>query len=109
MAEAIKVLGQLSPAATTLSTLYTVPALTSTVISTITICNRAGAATTFRLSVAVAGAADAVQQYSFYDTPLDPNQTLAPTLGITLGAGDVVRCYSGNGSVSFNAFGSETS
>jgi hypothetical protein len=40
MATTYKVLGQLNPAATTPTTLYTVPASTSTVVSTITICNQ---------------------------------------------------------------------
>lgn len=105
---AIKVLGQFKPAATTLSTLYTVPGGTTTVVSTITVCEQAAGATTFRISVAVAGAADAPQQYLVYDAALAANETKAFTLGITLGAADVVRVRSTSGSVSFNAFGEET-
>ena len=47
MATAYKVLGQSNPAATTLTTLYTVPAVTSAVCSTLSICN-VGVSTTFR-------------------------------------------------------------
>lgn len=104
----IKVLGQLKPAAATLLALYTVPGATATVLSSITVCEQAGAATSFRVSVAVAGAADAVQQYLAYDTALAANETKAFTLGITLGAADVVRVRSLSGNVSFNAFGEET-
>lgn len=109
MAEAIKVLGQLKPAPATLSALYTVPALTTAVASTITACEQAGAATKFRISVAVVGAADAPTQYLFYDADIGINETKTITIGMTLGAADVVRVYSTSGSVSFNAFGAETS
>lgn len=108
MAETIKVLGQLKPAATTLSTLYTVPAATSTVSSTLTVCEQAGAATTFRISVAVAGAADDPKQYLVYDAALAANETKTFTLGITLAATDIVRVYSTSGDVSFNLFGAES-
>jgi hypothetical protein len=107
MSEAIKVLGQLIPGAATLSDLYAVPALNFTVVSTLTVCEQGGAAAAFRISVAVAGAADAPAQYLAYDTALAANETKAFTLGITLGAGDVVRVYSDTGDVSFNLFGSE--
>lgn len=43
MISTYKVLGQSAPAATTAVDLYTVPALTSTIVSTITVCNRASA------------------------------------------------------------------
>lgn len=107
MAETIKVLGQLKPAATTLSTLYTVPAATTAVSSTITVCEQAAAATTFRISIAVAGAADDPKQYIVYGAALAANETKSFTLGITLAATDVVRVYSASGNVSFNMFGAE--
>ena len=50
-----KVLGQSNPSATTLTTLYTVPAATNAVISSITIANLAATAATFRIAVRVAG------------------------------------------------------
>ncbi len=110
MAETYKVLGQVNPAATTLTALYTVPALTQAIVSTITIVNRSATATTFRLAVAVAGAADSLMQYcGGYDTPIDGNAALSLTLGMTLGAGDVIRVYATLGTLTFNAFGEELS
>jgi hypothetical protein len=44
MATAYKVLGQVAPAATTATTVYTVPSATEAVVSSVTVCNRAGAA-----------------------------------------------------------------
>lgn len=103
----MKVLGQSSPSATTLTTLYTVPASTSTVVSTITIANRSATATTFRLSVAVAGAADANAQYLAYDAPIAGNDIITLTLGVGLATTDVLRCYATLATLSFNAFGVE--
>ena len=106
--ETKKILGQNSPAATTLTDLYTVPASTQTIGSSLVVTNRAGA-TTYRVSIAKAGAADAVAQYIAYDNALAANDTETIKIGITLGATDVVRVYSGTGSVSFSLFGVEVS
>ena len=46
MATNYKVLGQSIPSATTATTLYTVPAATQAVVSTITVCNQAATAAT---------------------------------------------------------------
>jgi hypothetical protein len=108
MTEAIKVLGQSKPAATTLTDLYAVPADNFAVVSTVTACEQSGTATTFRLAVAVAGASTNPKQYIVYDAALEANETKAFTLGITLAATDVLRVYSASGSVAFNAFGAET-
>jgi hypothetical protein len=106
VAETYKSLGQAIPAAATLTTLYTVPAATNTVCSTIKACNQS-TATTIRVSIAVAGAADATKQYVYYDLPLAANDTYSATEGWALQATDVVRCQSASGNVSFNLFGVE--
>ena len=51
MATTYKVLGQSNPSATTETTLYTVPASSSTVVSTIAIANQAGTAATYRIAI----------------------------------------------------------
>lgn len=107
MAESIKMLGQSFPAAATLTALYTVPSSASAVGSTLTVCNQDDAPTTFRVSIAVAGAADASKQYVYYDVPLASNDTFAATIGWSLTALDAVRVRSGNGRCSFNLFGVE--
>jgi hypothetical protein len=107
MAETLKILAQSNPAATTLTGIYTVPALTSSVISSITICNRSSTGTSFRLSVAIAGAADANQQYLVYDAPIDGNDTISMTLGIGMATTDVFRVYAAAATLSFNLFGAE--
>lgn len=104
-----KVLAQSSPSATTATTLYTVPAATSTVVSTITVCNQASTAGTFRIAIRPAAATLAAQHYLAYDTPIAANDTIALTLGITLATTDVVTVYASAASMSFNAYGSEIS
>lgn len=106
MAETFKILGQSAPAATTETVLYTVPALTAAVISTICICNR-GAAASFRLSVSAAGAATEDKDYLYYDFPLAANDSIPVVRGLTLGAGAVIRVYTSTNTVSFSIFGVE--
>ena len=106
MADTYKVLGQVAPSATTLSTLYTVPALKQTVIAKVTVCNR-GAATSFRLSVAVAGAADNNIQYNFYDVAIGANESIDVMQGVTIQPTDIIRCYATLATLTFNAFGDE--
>ena len=107
MTDTFKVLGQVTPGAGTLTTLYTVPAVTSSTLSTLLAANRSSLPTNFRVSVAVAGAADEAKQYLYYDVPLAANDTFAATLGVTLATTDLVRVRSSNGQVSFNLFGVE--
>lgn len=109
MAEALKVLGQAALAATTLTDVYTVPASTSATVSTITVCNRGATAATFRISVAVAGAADTPAQYIYYDQALDAYSTYAATIGVTLAATAKIRAYASTANVSVNVFGIEVS
>lgn len=106
MAVAYKVLGQAALAATTLTDIYIVPALKYAIISTLVVCNR-GAATTFRVSAAVAGLADTNKQYLYYDVSIPIGDTFVATIGITLAATDVVRAYAGHAQVSINIFGLE--
>lgn len=101
-----KVLGQSSPAATTLTTLYTAPALTQAVASTLSICNY-GVSTTVRVAVRPAGAGIANQHYVVYEATVNANETLFLTLGLTLATTDVVSVYAGTATVSFNLYGSE--
>ena len=106
--ETNKVLGQTALAATTLSPIYTVPAtVRSALISTVFVCNRSASQTTFRISVAVAGAADAQSQYIYYDIAIPGNDTFAATVGLTLGATDVLRGYAGNSNLTMSVFGEE--
>ena len=109
MATTYKVLGQSNPSATTATALYTVPSSTSTIVSTITICNQSSTAGSFRIAVRPAGASLAATHYVAYDVPIAANDTTALTLGITLATTDVITVYASSSTISFSAFGSEIS
>lgn len=105
--ETVKVLAQTNPSAATLTDSYTVPANTSTVVSSIVVANRSAVATSFRISVAPNGAADSNEQYLYYDIPIAGNDTFVATIGVTLDAADVIRVRATLATLSFNTFGVE--
>ena len=104
-----KVLGQANPASATLTSLYTVPASTSAVCSSITVANLANSSATFRIAVRPAGEALANKHYLVYDATVTATDAVSLTLGITLATTDVVTVYAVGGYASFNIFGSEIS
>ena len=87
-------------------TLYTVPSATSTVCSTLVICNQ-GASTVFRVAVRPAGAALEAKNYLIVDNTINQYDSVFLTLGVSLATTDVVSVYAGATSVSFSLFGSE--
>jgi len=109
MATTYKVLGQSAPSATTDTTLYTVPSATSTVVSTITVCNRSAVSITYRIAIRPAGASIANQHYIAYDATVAANDGILLTIGISLATTDVVTVYASTSNATFNLFGSEIS
>jgi hypothetical protein len=109
MPQTIKVLGQQNPTAASLVTLYTVPALSSTVASSIVICNRSTVATSFRVAIRPSGASISDEHYIYYDVPIAGNDTFIATVGLTLATTDVVSVYATLATLSFNLFGTENS
>ena len=110
MATTYKVLGQSNPAATTLTTLYTVPASTQTVISTITVANQAATAATYRIAVRPAADETTVNKhYIVYGATVAANDSTLLTLGITLAASDVITVFASTANLAFSAFGSQIS
>lgn len=109
MATTYKVLGQIVPNAASATTVYTVPAATQAVISTITVCNQNANSTNIRIAVRPDGATLDTKHYLVYDLTLATGQTATFTLGVTADASDVVTVYSSAATCSFNVFGSEIS
>jgi hypothetical protein len=102
-----KVLGQVAPSATTDTDLYTVPASTETVASSISICNRSSTGGTFRLAIRPAGETIADKHYVSYDTAVPGNDSIHLTMGMTMGNTDVVTVYANNSNFTFTLFGTE--
>jgi glucose-6-phosphate dehydrogenase assembly protein OpcA len=107
MATTYKVLGQSNPAATTLTSLYTVPSATNAVVSSIVIANLDSASATFRIAVRPAGASIANSQYIAYNITVGASDSTVLTLGLTLAATDVLSVYASTTTVTFSAYGSE--
>ena len=92
---------QFALAATTLTTVFTCPH-GKTVPVTLYLCNRDAAATTFRISIAIANAADATEQYIYYDARLPANDALKESF--TMNEDDVLRVYTAGALVSCSVF-----
>lgn len=101
-----KVLGQTVSTANTLTTLYTVPANTQVVTSSITICNL-GSSTNVRLAVRPANASITNSHYVIFDNVVNAQDTMFLTVGMTANATDVFSVYAGTANVTFNIYGTE--
>ena len=106
MANTYKVLGQSLPASTS-ATLYTVPAATETVVSTINATNVGGSTATIKIAVRPNGATIENKHYLVFGLQLPAASVFTYTAGITLDATDVITVESNTNDVAFNAFGSE--
>jgi hypothetical protein len=105
-----KVLAQFAPFAATDTDLYTVPAATQTVISTIVITNRSATDTaTYRVAVIPATQELEGKHYIVFNTPLVARDSMTLTAGITLSAGDKIMVRSSSADFSFSLFGVEFS
>ena len=110
MARAYKILGQRNPAANTLSTLYTVPAGNSAIVSSITIANlneTNDAGNSFSIAVNSGGVAVANTNYIAYRVNCPSRDSITLTLGITLNAGSIISVNANSSLVTFSAFGTE--
>jgi hypothetical protein len=99
-------LGQSALAATTNTTVYTVPATTFTVLS-LNVLNRGSTAVSLRVALA-AGANPTNAEYIEYDVQIGSSGVLERT-GIMMDAGKRLVVYASNANVSVNAYGIETS
>lgn len=107
MALNYKVLGQVNPAATTNTTLYTTPAQKEAVVSSIVVTNQNSSSATYRIAIRPNGAALETKHYIAYDNTIEGKATEILAIGITLDAADLITVYGSNADFSFNAFGVE--
>ena len=107
MATYKKILGQSKPAATTVTTAYTVPVGKQCVISSLVMCNTSVSNDDFRIYIVPSAGSASVSNAFYYDLALTSKDTFIATVGITLNAGDTVQVYSTGGNVTFNIFGQE--
>lgn len=99
------ILGQAVPA--TSSNIFTVPASTTYIVSTLVVANTTTSASTVRVHARVAGAAAATSNAVVYDASIPANSTVSFTLGMTFAATDILTVVAGtSGALTVTAFGS---
>ena len=113
MATAYKILGQTLPTANTLSNVYVVPAATSAIVSTITICNQDTANANVDIIVRPVNEALGNKHYLLKSVTIPRADTMILSPGLTLNASVILAVnnavVSGEtaANVSFNVFGVE--
>jgi len=110
MANVYKRLGATTVTADTDTALYTVPASTSAVVSSLVVCNRGASSATFRVAH-VDGAIGVIanEDYIFYDVSIPANDTFVATIGATMATTQTLLVRSDSADVNFIAWGSEVS
>ena len=101
-----KILGQTNPTTTALTTLYTVPATTFTVLG-LSLCNRGTTTVSVRVALATS-ATPTNSEFIEYNAEIGANGVLERT-GIMMNANKLLVIYASNANVSASAFGIETS
>lgn len=109
MASVRKNLGQEMSVTDTDVNVYTVPADTDTVVSSVVICNQDTEETTFQLRHRIAGASATDEQLLALDEPIAGNSTVVFALGLTMAETDVFTVQAATNTVSFNVYGQENS
>jgi hypothetical protein len=109
MTATYKILAQSNPSASTNTDIYTVGLNKSAVCSTLAVCNQGTTVASFNIALRQGGATIASQQYLAYGTPIQGNDLLTFSIGITLAANDVVTVNANTSTVSFNLLGTELS
>lgn len=102
-----KILGQVAPSGASDVNLYTVPSGTQSIISTLSVCNTGSVSALYRVAVRPSGETLASKHYIAYDAYAEANNSSFLTVGLSLGATDVVSVYASSGILSFGLFGTE--
>jgi len=106
-----KILGQVQPTGNVLTTIYTVPAATNTMISTITICNQSVNTVSINVAVNVSGSAVSTKNFIVSGYSLGASETLVLEPRISLNVGSILSANitgaNASSNISINAFGVE--
>ena len=107
-----KILGQVQPGANAMTTIYTVPASTNTVVTTITICNQSANNLTVNVAANISGDAITTKNYLITNYNLEAAETLVlePRLAMLEGSllsANITGANASTANVSVNAYGVE--
>jgi hypothetical protein len=110
MAFRYKTLGQAAPTSTANIDIYTVPADTEAIVSSIVVCNTTAEGTSFRIFQRIDGAAAGTANAIAYDVDIAANSLVSIELKLTLDATDVISVRSAtSNALTFTLNGSEIS
>ena len=106
-----KILGQVQTTANVLTTIYTVPASTNTVVTTITICNQSANTVSVNVAANVSGSAVTTKNFIVSGYSLGAAETLVLEPRVSLNVGSILSANitgaNAASNVSINAFGVE--
>ena len=106
-----KILGQIQTTANALTTIYTVPASTNTVVTTITICNQSANTVSINVAANVSGSAVTTKNFIVSGYSLGAAETLVLEPRISLNVGSILSANitgaNASSNISINAFGVE--
>ena len=108
-----KILGQINPTANTQSNVYVVPALTESVVNSITISNQGTTNASYSIIVMpssdYAAPASNGKYFLIRGSVMPVNDAATLTLSLTLPAGAILAANTNSANLSFSAFGVEIS
>jgi hypothetical protein len=110
MARTYRILGQSNPTGNVLTTVYTVPASNSAIVSSIVIANLTdgqGTGNAFSIAVNSSGVQVSNTNYIAYRVNCPIKDTVTLTLGVTLNAGSMISANANCGNFAFSVFGTE--
>jgi hypothetical protein len=106
-----KILGQIQPSGNVLTTIYTVPASTNTMVTTITVCNQSANTVSVNVAANVSGSAVTTKNYIVTNYSLGAAETLVLEPRISLNVGSILSANitgaNASSNISINAFGVE--
>ncbi len=109
MAQAHKILGQLSPTANTLTNVYVTGASSSAIVGTITIHNFSDSNSSYSLVVRPINEALSAKHFIIRGGVLPAREQITITGAVTMNSSAILAANTNGGSVSFNAYGVELS
>lgn len=109
MAQAHKILGQLSPTANTLTNVYVTGASSTAIVGTITIHNFSDSNSSYSLVVRPINEALANKHYIIRGGVLPAREQITIAGAVTMNSSAILAANTNGASVSFNAYGVEIS
>jgi hypothetical protein len=107
MAQTHKQLAQSQPAANTDTTVYTVPALTKTLVYSMVVANIANGSSTFRIHIVPSGGSVGVDNAIYRNVNVPGKDTFVANISILIEAGGFIVVRSSDGNCTFTISGLE--